>query len=392
MRCNHSLSSFCAAVLILIATACNKPEANNNKINIGPPRAAAAAYDYNADTSLYKDTVFTNYFKRQTGLIAGDAAFSVPQNNGKSMWLFGDSYIDNYDPVTATVPCLFQVRNCGLLMDIANPAVQTTYTGIASPPSYFHLGTDNSYWFWPGAGYTINDTMVIFLERLHSTGNGPFDFAVVDSNYIAKVPVANPSLVSYQVQGSHNGIDFTKSVINDPSFCGFTMIYGIKTNGFGNDVFLARFPSDNVNGLWQYYTDNGWVNDPALAKAIYSEFTSSFYVVKVKEKYVMISTEFSVGCDQGKNVYVSVSNNPYGPFTNHHSVWQVDDTLNGHYPMFYMAMAHPEFDNGHNQLLITYCINGYGNCVSTCINNRMDPNTYRPKAIRVGYKKIDPSL
>lgn len=382
-----------SALIIMLYMACKKPAANNAvNINAHEPPQAAAAYDYTADTSLYKDTTFTNYFKRTTGFIAGDGAYSVPQGNGKSLWLFGDSYIDNYDIATATVPCLFQVRNCGLLMDVAQPNIQSTYTGTGSPPSYFSYGQDNNYWFWPGAGYTYNDTMTIFLDRIRSTGNGPFAFEVVDTNYIARVPVGNPAQVSYIIQGSRNGIDFNKAVINDVSFCGFTFIYGTKTNGFGNDVFLARFPTADANAAWQYYSDNGWVNDAAQAKVIYSEFTSSFYVVKVKEKYVMITTEFSVDCDQGKNIYVSVSNNPYGPFTNHHSVWEVDDTLNGHWPVFYIANAHPEFDNGYNQLLITYCINGYGNCVTTCINGRMDPNTYRPKAIRVGYKRIDPAL
>jgi hypothetical protein len=78
------------------------------------------------------------------------------------------------------------------------------------------------------------------------------------------------------------------------------------------------------------------------------------------------------------------------PFTGQHSIWQVDDTINGHYPFFYMANAHPEFDNGKKELLITYCINGYGNCVETCVYGRMDPNVYRPKAIRIPYKNIFP--
>ena len=49
---------------------------------------------------------------------------------------------------------------------------------------------------------------------------------------------------------------------------------------------------------------------------------------------------------------------------------------------------HPEFDDKTKELLITYCINGYGNCVNTCINNRFNPDYYRPKAIRVPYKVI----
>ena len=60
--------------------------------------------------------------------------------------------------------------------------------------------------------------------------------------------------------------------------------------------------------------------------------------------------------------------------------------------MFYMANAHPEYDNGKEELLITYCINGYGDCLKTCTDNRMDPDIYRPKAIRVPFKLIDKSL
>ena len=106
----------------------------------------------------------------------------------------------------------------------------------------------------------------------------------------------------------------------------------------------------------------------------------------------MISTEFSIGCDQGKNIYVSTSDNSFGPFENKHSVWKVDDVLDGHYPFFYLANAHPEFYNGKNELLITYCINGYGTCVNTCISGRMNPDVYRPKAIRVAYHLLDPDL
>ena len=91
---------------------------------------------------------------------------------------------------------------------------------------------------------------------------------------------------------------------------------------------------------------------------------------------------------QGKNILTATSVNPWGPFTGQHSVWQVDDTLKGHFPFFYMANAHPEFDNGNEELLITYCINGYGTCVETCNDNKMDPDVYRPKAIRVPYSLI----
>ena len=72
-------------------------------------------------------------------------------------------------------------------------------------------------------------------------------------------------------------------------------------------------------------------------------------------------------------------------FANKKVIWTVDDTLEGNVPFFYQANAHPEYDNGKQELLVTYCINGYGDCVQTCVNGRFNPDYYRPKAIRVPY-------
>lgn len=107
----------------------------------------------------------------------------------------------------------------------------------------------------------------------------------------------------------------------------------------------------------------------------------------MNDKYVLLTTEFSLGCDSGSEIYSYVSHTPYGPFENKKTVWRVDDTLEGHLPFFYSAIAHPEF-NENNELLITYCINKYGDCVETCINNRFNPDYYRPKAIRVPFSFI----
>jgi hypothetical protein len=341
------------------------------------------------NVGTYKDSVFTEYFRRTSGWVAGDGAYSIPLNNGNSLWLWGDSHIGFYDPVTKTVPCLFQVRNAGLLMGIRNPMNQTTLVSSTSHASLFYFGTDNTYWFWPGAGYQNGDTAYVFLGRIKATGGGGFGFTGVDTNYVAKIKVANMSVSGYTILPSKNGIVFNNAIVKEGSY---NYVYGIKDNGFGNDLFVARFPSANLYAKWEYYGSAGWSTNLASIQKVHSEFTSSFNICKIKNKYVLITTEFSVGCDQGKNIFSYTSDQPYGPFVNKQSIWTVNDTLQGHYPFFYLANAHPEYDNGKNELLITYCINGYGTCLNTCTGNRMNPDYYRPKAIRVPYTLIDPSL
>lgn len=340
-------------------------------------------------SETYKDTVFTAYFHRESGWIAGDGALSIDLNNGKSLWLFGDSYVDQYDPETKTVPCLFVARNSALEIGITNPEEQKTLVGTDSY-SVFEVGQDRNYWFWPGMGFVNNDTAFVFQSRLRNTGEGGmWGFEAIDSLYVAKIRIPTMEITGYEYLGARNDISFNNGVINDG---GFHYIYGIKNNGFGNDLIVARFRDANPRATWEYYDGSGWSDEITNAQKIFAEFTSSFYVFKLKNKYVLITTEFSVGCDQGKEIYTYTSDNPHGPFSNKTTVWTVDDLVNGHYPFFYIAVAHPEYDNGKNELLITYSINGYGDCFDMCIDGRMDPNHYRPKAIRVPHKLIDESF
>ncbi|MBZ4187400.1 hypothetical protein [Niabella beijingensis] len=337
-----------------------------------------------------KDHLFTSYFQKTSGWIAGDGAYSIPLGNGQSLWTFGDSHINDFDSSTQTTPCLFQVRNAVFTMDQRYPMRTITYTGTATPPSYFSLGHDPHYWFWPGSGYAHGDSVYIFLGRLHKTGpGGMWGFENVDSGYVAVIRKDNFSHVDYRLLPPSNGIVFTSAVVkglNDTCY-----VYGIKSNGMGNDLFVARFKAGAVVHSREYFDGTGWSRSSGEAHPIHSEFTASFNVCKIGKKYILITTALSVGCDQGKEIFVSVSDQPYGPFTNRHVVWEVDDTLEGHHPFFYIANAHPQFSD-NNELLITYCINGYDSCVNTCENGRMNPDYYRPKAIRVPYALIDPGL
>jgi hypothetical protein len=348
----------------------------------------ACSFGQEKQSLTYKDIPFTELFKRSEGWIAGDGGYSIPIGNNKSLWTFGDSYMDCYDAATKTVPCLFQARNSAIIIDVIDPTDQMTLINNKGVPTFFVAGTDRKYWFWPLSGFMHHDTIYVFQSRIMATGEpGMWGFAGVDTNYVAKIHTSAPSEIQYSVLPSRNSINFGISVIKDGRF---TLVYGIKSNGFGNDVFVARFRTGDIYYPWQYFDGKGWTADLNKIKKIHSEFTASFYICKIKDRYILITTEFSVGCDQGKNIFSATSDKPWGPFTGQHSIWQVDDTINGHYPFFYMANAHPEFDNGKKELLITYCINGYGNCVETCVDGRMDPNVYRPKAIRIPYKNIFP--
>src|SRR4030095_2106298 len=92
-------------------------------------------------TTVHKDAAFTQFFRQSSGWVAGDGAISVPLSDGRVLWLFGDSHIDDYDPATGTVPCLFQTRNAAIIHQKTD--LQTPATLIGRGPGFRSLFKDS---------------------------------------------------------------------------------------------------------------------------------------------------------------------------------------------------------------------------------------------------------
>ena len=183
---------------------------------------------------------------------------------------------------------------------------------------------------------------------------------------------------------------------------GYVYAYGQKPipRAGESEVYVARFSAANPGASWKYWDGRAWNNDVTEIMSI-GRSTISPHVSKVKDKYLLLSTQLSVACDQGKEVYFSVSEQATGPFNEKKLLYTIDDTLQGHYPFFYSVAAHPEFSrsdakikltstNREEDLLVTYCINGYAPFREPCHNGRADPDHYRPRGIRIPLKLIVP--
>lgn len=338
-----------------------------------------------SSSEAYKDTAVIRFFKRERGWIASDGGFSIPLNNGKVLWLFGDSHINDFDTATGTVPCLFQVRNAAMLQPENDWQWKHTNTLIGNGPgfkSFFKNKPDDNYWFWPGAGFQLKDTIYVFLSNLKKTGNGIWDWGRGGPDMWGKITVRDMKIVAYTPLQDFDSISFGQGFVKDEK-AGYIYAFGSKLRLITGAVYVARFPINDPNKAWQFWDGKGWVPDAKNAAEIAEGASNSLHVSKVNGKYVLLSSEFSVGCDQGKKIYAAVSDQPTGPFSKRKIIYSIDDTLQGHYPFFYAVIAHPEYINENKELLITYSINGYGDCVNTCIRGRMDPGHYRPRGIRV---------
>ncbi|WP_158534950.1 DUF5005 domain-containing protein [Mucilaginibacter hurinus] len=359
--------------------------------------AITGAIAQHKGTVAYKDTVVTNFFKRGNGVTAADGGFSTHLPDGRTLWTFGDAFIDNIDPKTGMVPCLFQVNNAAMVQPPNNWRWEDTQTLIGDETPGVPFGRSlfksphKGEFYWPVSATLIEDTIYIFCSGVKLTGEGTLGFDYSGRNVLTKMKYPEMIVVGYhQLQefyGVHYGVGFVQDA-ND----GHTYVYGIKGVKQNNNLHLAKFATANPNGPWQCWTGTGWTDDMSKSAIVKSNVGSTPNLITVRNKIVLVSSEFSMGCDMGKNIYTATAGKVTGPFTNLKSIYTIDDTLNGHYPFFYVPVAHPQYINNSNEILVTYCINGYGTCAPACVDGKMDPNRYRIRGIRVPLDLIDAGI
>jgi len=341
-------------------------------------------------TAAYKDTVATNFFRRTTGHIASDGGSTIQLANGSVLWMMGDSHINDYRASDGTMNWLFQVHNAGLLQPPNDWVWQHTQTLIgtaASIPSYIKFTDNNSYWTWPGSGYQHNDTVYVYCPNLTQVGTGDFGFGSGGNDMLAKIHYPDMAVVGFQPLQNFNGINFGITFLNRGD--GYMYVYGNKSTFITSNLYLARFPVNNIAAAWTFWDGNGFNTDVAKAASVGTGMSNGVSINYVNGKYLIVSTEFSVGCNQGYRIYLSTSDSPTGPFTANKPIYSITDTVQGDYPFFYAANIHPEFTNSKGEVLITYAINGYPNCLPAYnAQYRSIPDWYRLRGVRIPWSVV----
>ncbi len=339
-----------------------------------------------AEPRAYKDLTFTEFFRRTNGWVSGDGAVSVPLSDGRVLWLFGDSHLDDYDPTTKTTACLFQCRNAGLLQSNRTDLKRARTLQTTKPVfrSWFKNSTNEDLWFWPMCGFQKKDVVYIYLCAMKKTGEGMWGFASAGADCWGKVAFPSMEIVDYIPLPHFDGVQMGQGFVEED---GWIYAFGSRAHGIASDVIVARFKPDEPTGSWGFWDGTNW-NGTCTNAALIGRANVGVHVCRVRGSYVLTSGAFSMACDQGHEVFMATSDKPNGPFSKLKKVWTVDDTYKGHYPFYYIPQAHPEFINGRDEILVTYSINGYEPAVATCVDGRAIPDHYRPKAIRVPLKMI----
>jgi hypothetical protein len=347
----------------------------------------------------YRDDEVVRFFQRTVGSDAFDEGSSIPlysnMNKGEVLWVTGDTFYNQVDS-KGEFSCnlIFPYHNSVLLQpaDHSWDPAKTKNLISKDGAQVFNPSNPKSL-FWPGAGVEIGDKIYVHnIEVVAGTLNTVNQYLGV----ITESPDTNISpvkMVEVPGMSGQTAIVYTIGMVKPAG----QYIYAYGLGGMmAANIYVARFRPESPT-KWTFWNGETWAAKPSTsAEAVVAKGpVNNNGVGYVNGKYVLITMDFGFTCDgPGKNMYSSISDSPTGPFIHKKLIYSVPDYKQGHSPVFYNPTVHAEFDNGHRELLIAYCLNfynkndkGQNTCLTPCSNpdGSMDPNDYRIKGIRVPY-------
>ena len=349
----------------------------------GIPESPAQAQAGQEDRSVTPDTSFTRMFRRNCcGFTGGDGTYSVRLPDGRTVWIFGDTFVGKvYPDRSREKRNPIYIRNSFVVQD--GDSLHTLYHHINGKDAsevifpYEHIGKGNfnedSVWFWPGDGLIENGRLKVFLSEFIQADTGMWGFKWMGT-WLATFSL--PDLVQdslYRIPYSQvNKVHYGHAICEAE---GFTYIYGA---GEGRP-YVARYRAGNVRRPWTFYTGREWSDDPEDAVAMADFHVSEqFSVSHINNKYILITQEGYLSTE----IYSYTSDTPMGPWGNR-TLLYVTPVPEGSKTIFtYNALAHPEFTRD-GELLISYNMNS-----SELAEHFRNADIYRPRFIRVPLKMI----
>lgn len=332
--------------------------------------------------SVEVDTAFTALFSGDCdGFTGGDGTYSVALPDGRTIWLFGDTFIGGLNPDgTREVQDPLFIRNCAIVQDGTHmhtlfQEVNGKNASFAIPPvtSGNSAITEDSVWFWPGDGLVEGGRFRLFLSEFIKGDTGTWGFQWTGT-WVGSYSL--PELKEEKIEPlpflSGLEIHFGHAVCETPDF---TYVYG-RGNG---KPYAARYSAGDLHGSWEFFDGSGWSSDPFLARPMAdTDVSEQFSVFTVGETYVMVT--------QGRwlsgEIWSYTSGTPYGPWGNGELLYTTPLPDTTHNLITYNALAHPQFTR-NGKVLISYNTNS-----SVPEDHFRDAGIYRPRFVRVPLRMI----
>lgn len=328
------------------------------------------------------DTVFTNLFMpRGDGFTGGDGVYSVLLPDGRTVWIFGDSFIGNVTPDNRRVKTTpAYIRNSFVIIEDGQLITYqqgdpSEFKSMMIPPEVTdgQLGYDeHRLWYWPGDGFVENGNLHVFVSKFSQEDLEDMWGFKFEGTELIEFSLPDFKPLRFDRFDDLDSIHFGHAVMQTDTH---TYIYGLKKD----KPYTARSANIKDRDQWEFYNGRDWADTAEDAKPILN-FSGSeqFSVFEWKGTFVMIMQEG----DLSNKIYSFTAKTPYGPWGNQQLLYETPKLENCETCWSYNALAHPQFTE-EDRLLISYNVNSM-----EMEDHYKNALIYRPRFIRVPFEII----
>jgi hypothetical protein len=307
---------------------------------------------------------------RGPGLTGGDAGYSVPLPDGRTLWLFGDSFFGSVAAFGERSGSREIARNSIVIEDEDELRVLNVGTALAP-------GAHAGAWYWPLDATVEGDEIRLFMARMlqGAPGTDP-----VYNFWQYATDVITLDLDDLTVTDTHTvvadiGLSWGNAVLEERDH---TYVFGLEEAGPTDFVHVARTPAGDVLGPWEHWNGSEWTLDATQSARVAQGTSTQFGVVRQGGRYVLV-TQLPVQ----REVVAASAPTPAGPWGPPTTIYTVPDFGPGSFT--YNATPHPQLGRG-GDVVVGYSINTRD--LATLFAR---PNAYRLRFIRVGPGCLPPA-
>jgi hypothetical protein len=304
------------------------------------------------------------------GWTGGDGSYPVRLPDGRTAWLFGDSFIGAGTgppgPRSGRPDQAGLVRNAVVVQDgtrlttLLGPADPATGAPGALLRPAAAGGGQLGAWYWPAGGFVEDGRLRVLVQEFRpGSAAEPGGFEWTGRN--RAVTLGLPGLAQLgdaPVYGRASGseVQWGVAVLEEADY---TYVYGVRDLGGPLHVkhtHLARFPHGGSHGFWRFWDGAGWSPSPAASAALAgapgrggpTPLTGiAGSVAKLGASYVLLSIP-----DFGTAIEARLSCGPVGPWGPPQRLYEIPELRRPGGDRAYLARAYPEGDG----LLVAYSL------------------------------------
>ncbi len=277
----------------------------------------------------------------------GDAVYSIPLAPGRTLWLFGDSFIAR--PGVSARQGSKMIRN-SLAIETPQGGLDYFWRNEDGHPADAIPSPSPGEWLWPLSGLRIGPRLHLFLYRMRAKGEGAFGFETV-ATLLGTVdnPDDPPGAWRFGLKDVPHSFG-TASVRAG----GYAYLYGVEPGRSARVSRVAEARLEDV-AAWRFWNGASWTEHPADAAALFPSAPTEMSVSPFGDGYAAVTSAPLLSPE----IQIRRAPRPEGPWSDPVKVYTCPEPgwKKGYF--CYAAKAHPELDPTGRSLVISYACNSF---------------------------------